>query len=407
MVIESLFKPITQALEVHKMHVCMISGGFDPLLPTPIGPIESYVYGLSKILSNKYYVNVLGYGNDHIKENNNEITAILANSKIMPFFRATTSFCDGHYGHAIGFNLNILLRLFSLQFRKKIDLVHFNVIYSAPIASIFKSLYGVPIVCSLHNVVRTALPLYLCDKLIVNSMFVKSTLIERHNVSPTKVEVVPIPLEEFTYNPKEKFKAKHEIGLKNQKIVLFVGRKCYEKGPQVLLNALPAVFRKFPDTIAIFIGPDFGFISKSTSFTDSLKRRAKQLGIEKNILFIGFRRGNILRRFFYAADVLVCPTIIEEAFGKVIIEAMATNTPVIGSNIGGIPELISHGKNGLLVPPNDSVSLSAALIHILGDNIYANILAKNGLDYVKDRFSFNSIGKRYIEIYETVLKQYT
>ena len=388
--------------EVNIMHVCIISSGFDPLLPIPIGPIESYVFGLSKVLSRTHYVSVFGYGNSSIKETNLELNAILANSKGMPFFRALTRFSSREYGHAIGFNSNVLIRLLSLQLGKKIDLLHFNVIHSAPIASIFKCLHDIPIICSLHNVVRTALPLYFCDKIIVNSLFVKSTLIERHNVPSTKVEVVPIPLEESAYDPEEKNMAKHELGLGNHKIILFVGRKCYEKGPQILLDALPAVIHDFPQTIAIFIGPDFGFISKSSSFTEMLKLRAKQLRIEKNVLFIGFRQGKMLKKFFYAADVLVCPTIIEEAFGKVIIEAMAANTPVIASNIGGIPELINPEKNGLLVPPNDSNALSNELLRLLGNTSLARYLSSNGLDFVTGRFSYNLVGQQIKKIYESV-----
>lgn len=383
------------------MHVCMISGGFDPLLPIPIGPIESYVYGISRVLSHNHCVSVIGYGHGSIKETNLEINAILANSKVMPFFRALTRFRAVEYGHAIGFNSNVMIRILNLQLRKKIDLLHFNVIYSAPVASLLKFLYDIPIICSLHNVIRTAIPLYFCDKIIVNSEFVKMTLVKRHSVSPTKVEVVPIPLEKIAYDPKEKCNAKQELGLGNHKIVLFVGRKCNEKGPQVLLDALPAVIRTYPQTMAVFIGPDFGFISKSSSFTEMLKQRAKQLRIEKNVLFIGFRQGEILRKFFYAADVLVCPTIIEEAFGKVIIEAMSTNTPVIASNIGGIPELITSEKNGLLVPPNDPNALSNEIMRILGNNVFARYLSGNGLDFVLDRFSYNIVGKQFTKIYES------
>jgi glycosyltransferase involved in cell wall biosynthesis len=387
-----------------KLNVCMLSAGFDPILPVPIGPIESYVYGLAKELSSTHHMSVIGYGTGYYITKNFEIYSFLGGSTVMSAVDKFTSFAE--YGHALGFNLNSLPRLFSLYHKRKFDLIHFNVIYSAPIASIFKTMYGVPIICSLHNVVRNAAPLSFCDKIIVNSKFVKSTLVTRHKFPASRIEVIPIPLETSSYSAEEKARAKEELGLNDYKVILYVGRKCLEKGPQILIGAMPEVLRKFPRAIAIFVGPDYGFNSKSLSFTTLLKRHAKQLSIEKNVLHIGFCTGEKLKRYFYAADVLVCPTIIEEAFGKVIIEAMSSNTPVIASNIGGIPELITTEINGLLVPPNDASALSNEIIRLLENNPLANDLAKNGFNFVKEKFSYAAIGKQCIKIYDAIFKNY-
>jgi D-inositol-3-phosphate glycosyltransferase len=377
----------------------MISGGFDPLLPVPIGPIESYVYGLSKELAHVHQMNVIGYGQGFLKEKNLEISAILGRSKLLPIFREVAGI---GYGQPFGFNSNVMARASILNLRKKFDLIHFNVIFSAPIAWIFKSLYNIPAICSLHNVVRTAIPLHFCDKIIVNSNFVKLTLTEKHRINYNKVEVVPIPIEEFQYSAEEKREARQELKFNNYKIVLFVGRKHYGKGPQVLLEAMPKVLGVFPKTLAFFIGPDYGFSSNATSFTKRLKKRAKELGIQSNILFFGYTYGRALRNFLYAGDVLVCPTIIEEAFGKIIVEAMSASTPVVASNIGAIPELINPDVTGLLVPPNDITALSNALIRILGDPHLASNIGRNGLDFVQNKFTYAAASKQCLSIYESI-----
>jgi spore coat protein SA len=381
-----------------EMHVCMISG-LNPILPSPVGPIETYAYQLSKELSQKHFVDVIGCGHGHVVGKNIEITAILGESKCVSLFKRMFG---NEYGQPVAYDIQLIAKICILHRKNPINLLHFNVIYSAPIGSIFKSIYDVPIVCSLHNTVKTARPLKGCDKILVNSRFLKSTLVERHHLDSNKIEVLPIPIEKSTHKPPEKDKAKLELCLSGYKVVLFVGRKCFGKGPQVLIEAIPEVVRIFPNVIALFVGPDYTFNSKSNSFTDFLKRRASELNIDKHVSFLGFTQGLALKKLFYAADVLVCPTIIEEAFGKVIIESMAANTPVIGSNIGGIPELIKHEKNGLLVPPNNINALSNAIIRVLENETFARFLAHNGANFVQEAFSIDVVGKRCLQIYENL-----
>ena len=86
-----------------------------------------------------------------------------------------------------------------------------------------------------------------------------------------------------------------------------------------------------------------------------------------------------------ALDVAVLPS-YREAQGLSILEAMALSRPVVASNVGGIPEMITDGETGLLVPPHDADALATALIRLLRDHPYADTLGRAGHDLVHDRF---------------------
>jgi glycosyltransferase involved in cell wall biosynthesis len=89
----------------------------------------------------------------------------------------------------------------------------------------------------------------------------------------------------------------------------------------------------------------------------------------------------------------------------VLLEAMASGVPVIGSNIGGIPDIIEDGVNGLLVSPGDPQGLADAIIQILENPELAARFREAGLKTVRDRFSWDKISDQFIEVYQEVLHE--
>jgi glycosyltransferase involved in cell wall biosynthesis len=89
-----------------------------------------------------------------------------------------------------------------------------------------------------------------------------------------------------------------------------------------------------------------------------------------------------------------------EAQGLSILEAMALSRPVVASNVGGIPEMISDGVTGLLVPPHDPDALSGAIIRLLRDHPFADTLGRAGHDLVHDRFCIDLMVDAVQQIYE-------
>ncbi len=169
---------------------------------------------------------------------------------------------------------------------------------------------------------------------------------------------------------------REEYGLPDDaQIVGVVARLEHEKGHPTLLEAWPSVLRRVPTARLLVVGEG--------SRREGLEAQAIALGIAKTVVFTG-RRDDI-PAVTAALDVAVLPS-YREAQGLTILEAMALSRPVVASAVGGIPEVIQDGRTGLLVPPHDAAALGAAVVRLLTDHAYADMLARGGHDLVHDRF---------------------
>jgi glycosyltransferase involved in cell wall biosynthesis len=181
-----------------------------------------------------------------------------------------------------------------------------------------------------------------------------------------------------------------EYGMEpGSQIVGVVARLEPEKGHPTLLEAWPAVLRSVPDAYLLIVGEG--------SRRDSLEALARDLHIAHRVVFTG-RRDDV-PAVTAALDVAVLPS-YREAQGLSILEALALSRPVVASDVGGIPEVITDGETGLLVPPHDPDALAAAIVRVLRDHPYADTLARAGHDMVHDRFDIGTMVGLVQQIYE-------
>ena len=140
--------------------------------------------------------------------------------------------------------------------------------------------------------------------------------------------------------------------------LLFVGRLAAVKGVLVLFDALKAIIKQHPDVLLRLIGdgPE----------RSSLEARAVELGIQDHVEFCGYKSQADVAEALSAADVFVLPS-FAEGVPVVLMEAMASQVPVVTSRIAGVPELVEDGRSGLLVPPGATGPLADALNKLLGD----------------------------------------
>ena len=140
----------------------------------------------------------------------------------------------------------------------------------------------------------------------------------------------------------------------SKKIVLFVGRLHPVKGLEILLEAASILKKeKRLGFVIVLIGEG--------PLLQSLSNSAEALGISESVIFIGPQPQTIVAQWMHAANLLCLPSHME-GLPNVILEALAQSLPVVASNVGGIPEVITHNKNGLLVPANQADKLAEALI---------------------------------------------
>jgi glycosyltransferase involved in cell wall biosynthesis len=181
-----------------------------------------------------------------------------------------------------------------------------------------------------------------------------------------------------------------EYGMEpGSQLVGVVARLEPEKGHPTLLEAWPAVLRAVPDVYLLIVGEG--------SRREALEAMARELRIAHRVVFTG-RRGDV-PAVTRALDVAVLPS-YREAQGLSILEAMALSRPVVASNVGGIPEMITDGVTGVLVPPHDPDALSGAIIRLLRDHPFADTLGRAGHDLVHDRFCIDIMVDAVQGIYE-------
>ena len=173
----------------------------------------------------------------------------------------------------------------------------------------------------------------------------------------------------------------------------FVGWLLPIKAPEVLMEAMAIVWKRHPDTTLVYLGKG--------DMESTLRQRAKTLGHDARVVFLGWRED--VNQIMPLFDLLVLPS-RNEGMGRVIVEAMAAGKPVIGSNIGGIPDLVEHGKTGFLVPPGDEVALADAIAQLIENPELAKKMCETGRSRCH-QFSLQSMLDKLDNLYQEVLTE--
>jgi glycosyltransferase involved in cell wall biosynthesis len=212
-----------------------------------------------------------------------------------------------------------------------------------------------------------------------------------------KIVVIPngINLKDFdiSYSKEE---CRNKLGLPiNKKILLFFGYLSPYKGPEVLLKAMPEIIKNVPDVELVFAGKG--------EMKDELILLSKRLGIETYVKFVGFVEDCLKPYYYKASDIFCLPSMMStESFGIVNLEAMACSVPIVSSNIGGIPDVVKDGENGLLVKPNDTKELANAIIYLLKNEYLRKEMGENGREKL-ERYSWETIADKTENVYKEVL----
>jgi glycosyltransferase involved in cell wall biosynthesis len=176
--------------------------------------------------------------------------------------------------------------------------------------------------------------------------------------------------------------------------VLFVGRverSSAWKGVDRLIRAFVHVVDKMPDARLRIVGDG--------NALDDHRRLAAELGVRPSVDFSGALTGPALVEAYQQAAVVALPSLTQaESFGMSLIEAMACGKPVVGSRIGGIPDVIDDGRDGFLVNPGDVDDLAARCIELLGDPAAAAAMGRRGRQKVLERFTWQDRVDAYEEM---------
>jgi glycosyltransferase involved in cell wall biosynthesis len=181
-----------------------------------------------------------------------------------------------------------------------------------------------------------------------------------------------------------------------RQVVFSVGRLVYEKGFHLLIEAIPHIVSEFPDIQFIIAGrgPE----------APNLFQQAVSLGVLDHVHFPGFISDEERDCLYHAAKCAVFPSLYEP-FGIVALEAMLAGCPVVVADVGGLREVVRHGKSGVTVYPDDARSVSWGVLSILRDPARAAARAKEAQQVARCEFNWDSIAARTIAVYHQVINE--
>jgi glycosyltransferase involved in cell wall biosynthesis len=181
-----------------------------------------------------------------------------------------------------------------------------------------------------------------------------------------------------------------------EKIVYYVGRMTYEKGISVLLRAAPKIIWEMDNQVK--------FVLIGTGNMNEFKQQAWDSGIWHKCYFTGFMSDEDLNQFRFIADCAVFPSLYEP-FGIVVLENFAARVPVVVSDTGGLPEIVRHGRTGLVTWANDANSLAAGILDILKNPSFAQQLVDNAYDDLERRFAWEKLAQQTDAVYGRILHE--
>tara|TARA_Y100000310_G_scaffold45098_1_gene42061 strand:+ start:1007 stop:2203 length:1197 start_codon:yes stop_codon:yes gene_type:complete len=293
---------------------------------------------------------------------------------------------------------------------EKIDLIHAHwIVPQGFIASRIKRMFGIPFVVTAHagDIFPLKNPFFRrlgrkalqdCAVCTVNSEATGKAVSDLYSVKNMSTIPMGVDLEQFSPKLKDN-KVKKEFDVTGE-FLLFVGRIAEKKGLTYLLDAMPAVVKKFPKVKLVVIGDG--------PLKTRLEAQASAMKLDGHVIFAGKRKNEDLGKYFASADVFVGPSIVTdsgdtEGLGVVFLEAIASGTAVIGGNVGGVPDIIKDGKTGLLVEEKNSKELSKKIVELLGDKKKREKMVKAGQKHIKDNYDWEKVTKKFEDLFKKIL----
>ncbi|MBP5493828.1 MAG: glycosyltransferase [Lachnospiraceae bacterium] len=223
--------------------------------------------------------------------------------------------------------------------------------------------------------------------IVVVSDDLKSSLIENYQLDENKIEVVPMGVNLAKFSPANRIENYFNQG--DKKVILFVGRLVEKKGTEYLIKAMKDIQAKL---IIVGDGPQRDYLVELAN------------GIGSDIEFVGSKNKDELIKMYASCDIFCLPAVLAKDGDKdgtpvALIEAMASGAVPVGTNVGGVGEVIKHEINGLIVEDRDENELHSALESLLKNDELRAVYSAEARKRAEE-FDFIKIGERYKELLE-------
>jgi phosphoheptose isomerase len=313
---------------------------------------------------------------------------------------------------------------FSKRQRRPYDLVHANFWMSALVAADLKKATGIPFVVTFHALGRVrrmhqgqadnfpderfALEERVvaeADRIIAECPQDEADLITLYNADPAKLTIIPCGFDPDEFTPLDKVLSRVAVDLPTREyLILQLGRMVPRKGVDTVIRGFARLLKDHDISARLVIAggeseePD----PHLTPEIGRLKKIARKEGVEDRVTFVGRRDRDVLNYYYSAADVFVTMPWYEP-FGITPVEAMASGTPVVGANVGGIKFTVRDGETGFLVPPKDHEVLAERLAHLYQNPKVLSQLRQHAIRRANDLFTWQNVANAMSALYEEVL----
>jgi len=237
---------------------------------------------------------------------------------------------------------------------------------------------------------------YIADKVIACTQTMKQESQWIHKIPEWKIKVIHNGIHARHFNgfidPWNDAKKKYGIGSMDP-VALFIGRLTYQKGPDLLLEAIPEVLKSCPSAKFLFVG--------NGDMKSHLENRTRQLGLNHAVTFTGYLSPDEKANLLKACDCVVIPS-RNEPFGIVVLEAWASGKPVITTHGTGAGEIVWHDVTGLKVyqAPN---SIAWGIKNLFSDHERARWMGKSGRLAAENAFNWDEIAEHTLQVYRELL----
>lgn len=306
--------------------------------------------------------------------------------------------------------LSELIFTYKIFRKEEINIIHSHwIVPSGLIGGICRRIFGKPHITTAHAgdvfTIRksrilsfiTSFVFKNSDKITANSKFTKDVIIYINDKIKNNVEIIPMGVDTYFFNPHKASNLRKAF--EAEYLVLSVGRLVDKKGIKYLIMAMKEVIKEFPRTKLIIGG--------SGPEKENLEKLSESLDLKENVVFVGYIKNADLPKYYASSDIFVLPSIETkggdtEGLGVVLLEAMASGIPLIGSNIGGITDIIKNNETGLLTRPENPEDISDKIVMLLSNKKLRRKFSEEGLRTIKEKFSWDVVTIKFVEFYEVI-----
>lgn len=390
-------------LELNKKTVIMLAWEYPPKV---VGGLSRHVYDLANSLNRQgWEIHVITTAIE------GHLDYEVINGVQVHRVHCLQPYADDFYQWVGSFNLALCEYVLKLATQISFDMIHAHDWLVCVAAKALKDQLDLPLIATIHATeygrnggIYTSLQKAICDKeleltneashVIVCSRYMEEEVSNLFQLQKGKITMIPNGVDQKTVLGTS-VSWKQMYGKETDLFIFSVGRIVQEKGFQTIIDAAPTILEKHRNVKFIIAGKG--------PLLDEYRKQVIEKGLQETIHFIGFVDDQLRNEFLNGCDICLFPSYYEP-FGIVALEAMIAGKTTIVSDTGGFAEIISHRETGLKIYPRDAQSLITQVLTSIEDKQLAKIIAKNGKELAKTKYSWDLITKETIAVYEASLR---